>query len=298
MTRYALLLALLPALSPAADKKLIVHCDDLGFTHASNVASFEMLEKGYASSASVMMPTPWVAEVVTWAKTHPQADLGLHLTLTSEWKTLRWGPLAAREKVPGLLDPMGYMWQLTEQAAVHATPAEVETELRAQIAHARRIGLRFTHLDTHMGVLYARPDYFQVFEKLGKETGVPILQMKLDTNGRRDAPQNVIDYILSQEARYQKEGAVRLDSLVPDPASGVKEFEARKQAYQKMLRELKPGAHQVIIHPAILGAETTATTGTAVERDLDYRVFGDESTRRLIKETGIQLVGWQDLAKK
>lgn len=298
MFRRALIFLLLPLLTHAAGKKLIVHCDDLGFTHACNLAAFEMLEKGYASSASVMMPTPWVAEVVTWAQKHPTADLGLHLTLTSEWKTLRWAPMAGRDKVPGLLDPMGYFWQLTEQTARSATPAEVETELRAQIAHARRIGLRFTHLDTHMGVLYARPDYFQVFEKLGRETGVPILQMKLDTTGRRDAPQNVIDYILSQEERYQREGAVRLDSLLPDPAPGIKDFEARKLAYQKMLRELKPGVHQVIIHPAILGAETSATTSTAVERDLDLRVFADESTRRLIKETDIQLVGWQDLAKK
>ena len=94
--------------------------------------------------------------------------LGVHVTLTSEWKTLRWGPLAPRDKVPGLLDPDGYLWAGVRDVATRATPREVEIEVRAQIELAKKLGIRFTHLDTHMGTLYARPDYFEVFAKLGQ----------------------------------------------------------------------------------------------------------------------------------
>jgi predicted glycoside hydrolase/deacetylase ChbG (UPF0249 family) len=294
--RYFLLLLALTA--AGQEKKLILHADDLGYSHAGNQASFELLEKGFISSASVMMPTPWVAEVVTWQQKHPKADLGLHLTLTSEWRTMRWGPLAAREKVPGLLDPQGYLWQLVPQVAAKATPAEVEIELRAQIEHARRIGLRFTHLDTHMGTLYSRPDYFQVFEKIGDEFNVPILRIKPGAGNRGGAPQNTIDYITSKESEYQRKGTFRLDDLLTDPARGIREYGPRKEAYWQALRELKPGVTMLIIHPAILSEETTATTGTAIQRDGDYRIFKDEATQRLMRDLNIKLTGWQDVAPR
>src|SRR6478609_7833559 len=84
---------------PADAKLLILHADDLGVAHSQNVASFDALDKGAVSSASIMMPTPWVTEVATYAKAHPNADLGLHLTITSEWETYRWGSVASKASV-------------------------------------------------------------------------------------------------------------------------------------------------------------------------------------------------------
>ncbi|MEK7752126.1 MAG: polysaccharide deacetylase family protein [Acidobacteriota bacterium] len=294
--RIAILVALAAALLPGAEKELILHADDLGFTHAANLASFEMLEKGHVSSASVMMPCPWAAEVAAWARKNTDKDLGVHITLTSEWKTLRWGPLAPRDKVPGLLDPDGYLWAGVKDVATRATPREVEIEVRAQIELAKKLGIRFTHLDTHMGTLYARPDYFEVFAKLGQEYGVPILRVKPSEDLRRDAPASVIEYLLNNEERFRKEGWFRLDSLLPDPTLGTPDPAQRKARYHQALRNLKPGVHMLILHPAALGDETRAATGTAVQRDLDYRIFSDPETVKLIRDLGIQLVGWKDVA--
>src|SRR6267154_6339800 len=121
--------------SPAA-KLLIIHADDLAVAHSVDSASFDALDKSAVTSASIMVPCPWITEVAAYAKAHPDADLGLHLTLTSEWTTYRWGSVAPADKVSSLLDPAGTFWSATEQVAAHAKPQEAELEVRAQIDRA------------------------------------------------------------------------------------------------------------------------------------------------------------------
>src|SRR5205814_883904 len=89
---------------PANAKLLILHADDLGAAHSIDAASFAALDNGAISSASVMVPTPWITEVGAYARSHPNADLGIHLTLTSEWLTYRWASIESKDKVPSLLD--------------------------------------------------------------------------------------------------------------------------------------------------------------------------------------------------
>src|ERR1700686_181187 len=111
---------------PHDSKLLIIHADDLAVAHSEDAASFDALDKHAVTSASIMVPCPWLNEVAAYAKSHPDADLGLHLTLTSEWKPYRWGPVESKDKVPSLLDPMGYLWPDTPQAvpALKAAAAE------------------------------------------------------------------------------------------------------------------------------------------------------------------------------
>ena len=289
-----LILACLPA--AAADIRLILHADDFGMSHSVNRAIIEMLEKDAVSSASIMMPCPWVPEAAAYARQHPQKDIGLHLTLNSEWKTLRWGPLAPRDRVPGLLDPEGYLWPAVAGTASRASAREVEAELRAQIEHARLLGIRFTHLDTHMGTLYARADYFQVFEKLGREYGVPILRVKPSEQAAAQAPPDVRKYLLDNEERFRAEGVFRLDSLLPDPARGAKTHEERRAAYHAALRALTPGVHMIILHPGFEDPELKGATAGAAQREADYRIFLEPETRELIRRLGIRLAGWQDVA--
>lgn len=292
-----LLLTLLGRMPAAQEKRLILHADDLGNAHATNVAAMEMLDSGAVSSASIMMPCAWVAEIAAYARQHPEKDLGLHLTLTSEWKGLRWGPVAGRDKVPGLVDPEGYLPKSELLVAVKAAPQEIETELRAQIELARKLGIKFTHFDTHMGTLYTRLDYFQVFEKLGKEYGVPILRVKPTEAAklRLKSVPDLIKYATDNDARFAAEGLPRLDLLLESAAGGAKTFEDRKAAYWKTLRELPPGQTMMIIHPAVLDPELKAMTNSAADRDGDYRIFMDPATRQVIKDAGIQLIGWRDV---
>src|SRR5204863_10171895 len=117
----------------AADSKLlIIHADDLAVSHSEDAASFDALDKHAATSASIIVPCPWLTEVAAYAKSHPDADLGLHLTLTAEWKTDRWGPVESKDKVPSLLDPDGYLWPEAGPALEHIKADEAEREIRAQ----------------------------------------------------------------------------------------------------------------------------------------------------------------------
>jgi len=282
----------------AADVRLIIHADDFGMSHSVNRATIEMLDNNWVSSASIMMPCPWVPEAAAYARGNPTKDIGLHLTLNSEWKTLRWGPLASRDRVPGLLDAEGYLWPAVQQVATRASAQEIEAELRAQIEAARRLGIRFTHLDTHMGTLYARPDYFDVFETLGRECKVPILRVKPSPEAEAQAPLPMRKYLLDNEARFQSEGVFRLDSLLTDPARGTKTLDERRAAYHAALRGLKPGVHMIILHPGRLDPELSAATNSAPQRDADYLIFKDPATVKLIADLGIQLTGWQDVASE
>lgn len=278
--------------------KLIVHADDMGVSHSTNAAIIEMFESGGISSASLMIPTPWAAEAAAWSRQNPKADLGLHLTLTSEWRGNRWAPVAPVDKVPGLLDPYGYMWPDVRSVATRATPAEIEIELRAQIEKAKKLGVRFTHLDTHMGTVYARPDYFEVYWKLGADYGVPVMLMKPSSLSGEQGTEEIRRYITSREDRFAKESRFRLDSLMPDPVRGTKTLEERRAAYQKAIEALPPGVHQLIIHPAKLGEELKAMAGSAVARDMDYRIFVDPAMKAWFASKQVTLVGYQDVAPK
>ena len=133
---------------PADAKLLILHADDLGAAHSIDAASFEALDKGLITSASIMVPCPWLPEIAAYARSHPEADLGLHLTLTSEWSSYRWGPVLSRDRVSSLLDRNSYFYLTESEAASHANASEVEAEIRAQIDRARAFGIKPTHLDS------------------------------------------------------------------------------------------------------------------------------------------------------
>lgn len=277
------------------DKVLMVHADDIGMSHSVNMASIEAFKKGMVTSGSIMVPCPWFPEIAAYAKEHPELDLGLHLTLTSEWKYLRWRPVASPEKVKGLLDPEGFMWRSERDTAKNATPQEIETEIRAQIERALAFGIKPTHLDTHMGTLYTRKDFFDVYTKLGKEYGIPVMVMRPTPEAIQYGKLTGSPIGEDSLKKIEADGYAMLDYL----NTGVqgKTPAERKEAYKKFLLTMKPGVTMLIVHLGMNDPELKATTGSWEQRYGDFLAFTDPEIEALIKELGIKLTTWREMGK-
>jgi len=272
---------------PADSKLLIIHADDLAVAHSEDAASFDALDKRAATSASIMVPCPWLTEVADYAKAHPDADLGLHLTLTSEWKTDRWGPIASKDKVPSLLDPSGYLWPETDPAKQHIKAEDAEREIRAQIEHAISMGIHPTHLDSHMGVLFERPDLFAVYVKVAREYKLPFLA-SLDSNTPKE-----LSSLLSAS------------DLIPDSVvMAYPEVDAKdwRTFYLNAINKLKPGLTEFIVHLGHDDAELQAVTvdhpdyGSAW-RQRDYEVITSPEFKKALEDNHVILIHWSDLKK-
>jgi predicted glycoside hydrolase/deacetylase ChbG (UPF0249 family) len=272
---------------PSDSKLLIIHADDLAVAHSEDAASFDALDKGAATSASIMVPCPWLTEVADYAKAHPNADLGLHLTLTSEWKTYRWGSVASKDTVPSLYDPDGYLWPESGPAVQHIKVDEAERELRAQIERAMSLGIHPTHVDSHMGVLFSRPDLFGVYVKLAHEYKLPFLA----TLGPMAPP--ALRPLVSDKD-------ITVDSIVI--AGQDLKPEQWKNFYLDAIRNLKPGVTEIIVHLAYDDAEMQAVTVGHPEygaawRQRDYNMMTSPEFKKALQDSHAILVHWSDLKK-
>src|SRR5262245_32654849 len=158
----------------STDKLLIVNGDDVGMCHSANMATIEALEKGLMRSATIMVPCGWFPEIAAYAKGHPEKDFGIHLCHTSEWSKYRWGPVADRSQVPGLIDPEGYLWKDISGVYAHSTPEQALIEGRAQIKRALAFGVDVTHIDSHMGTLQLNIEYVKIYQQLAVEFDLPV----------------------------------------------------------------------------------------------------------------------------
>lgn len=294
-----LFLAFGPALPGAhaqqskATRYLIIHGDDAGMSHSANTGTIDAMENGIVSSASIMVPCPWFVEIAEYARSHPQRDFGIHLTLTCEWKNYRWGPVASRDKVPSLLDKQGYLWSSTPEVAQHVKADEAELELRAQIDRAKQFGVPITHLDTHMGSVVSRPDLLEIYVKLGIEYDLPVLFLRsMDDRLAQEYP------ALAERGKALLRLLEQHDLPLLDHMAqfyGQQPGQSRREVYLNGLRALKPGFSQLIIHCGVDNAELRAITSSAARRDEDRRIFSDPEVIRFIKQQGIQVVSWKQL---
>lgn len=272
---------------PADAKLLIVHADDLALAHSVDAASFDALDKGGVTSASIMVPCPWLNEVSAYAKDHPNADLGLHLTLTSEWKIYRWGPVESKDKLASLLDPSGYLWPETGPAVQSLKAEEAEREIRAQMERAIAAGIHPTHLDSHMGVLFARPDLFAAYVKVAHDYHLPFLAVRV-----ADERAKLLS-LLSEKDPI-------VDSLVM--ASPTVHGDQWREFYGNAIKNLKPGLSEMIVHLGHDNAELQAVTidhpdfGSAW-RQRDYDFVTSPEFRKIAEENHIVLIKWRDLQK-
>lgn len=278
------------------DVVVILHVDDVGMSHASNLGAIESVEKGVATSWSVMMTCPWVPEIAKYLKEHPDVDSGLHLTLTSEWSLYRWPPVAGKPTVPGLVDSEGCLWRSVQLAATHATPDEIETEIRAQIDRAERIGIPITHLDSHMGTLFARPDYFERFARVGMEKGIPILAIGGHaTHALRENP-GAAGALRPWIPKIWNAGLPVIDDLHTDSYAWKPEEKTEK--FLAALKELKPGITEFLFHSSVPTDDFPLITTSSQSRLADTRALTDPAVKKLIQERGIILTTWKELKER
>lgn len=262
---------------------LIVHADDLGVSHSTNRAFVAAYEKGVVRSGSIMVPTPWFPEIADFARRHPEADLGLHLTLTAEWQNLKWGPVLPASEVPSLVDDRGFLPPDTETAVARAEPEQVRAELRAQIERAKAFGVQPTHLDSHMGVLFASPELLQVLLDVGAEYGLPVM-----------VPSRLFATPWLDELELGP-NQIWIDSVtMATPEVPADEWRA---FYEKAIRGFAPGVHEIIIHLAYDDEEMRAVTIDhpdygAAWRQRDLEIFTSPETAALLEEREVRLTTW------
>lgn len=273
---------------PKDAKLLIVHADDLGMAHSVNRASIKGLESGLVTSASIMIPCPWLPEITDYARKNPKADLGLHLTLTSEWALFRWGSFLPASRVPSLLDGAGYLYNSESEAAKHIDPAEAEAEVRAQIARAKALGIQPTHFDSHMGTLYQSKALFEIFLRVARENKVPIRVSKEMIALRSYMPE-----LLNEE------NLVIDDIISIDPGVSPENW---AKYYADKITKLEPGVSEMIVH---LAYDDEEMRGIAFEhpdwgsewRQRDFQFVTSEAFRRLLNENNVKLITWREVGE-
>ena len=282
---------------PPGSRVVIFHVDDAGMCHDANVGTIEAIENGVATSTSIMMPCPWAPEFAHYLKEHPDTDAGLHLTLTSEWKEYRWGPVAGKPTVPGLIDGEGYFWPDVLPVTLKATPDEVETEIRAQIDLASSLGIKPTHLDSHMGTLFANVLFFQRYVKVGIEMNIPIL-----------LPAGHMQYIAAEApfmidtARKQGEElwAAGLPVIDDVHTGGYDEVgpKDKKSNIIRFLRNVKPGITEFIVHCTRPSENFKHISGSGPNRLAELEAMLDPEVKAVIEEEGIILTTWRELKQR
>jgi predicted glycoside hydrolase/deacetylase ChbG (UPF0249 family) len=233
-----------------------------------------------------MIPTPWVTEVANYAQAHPNADLGLHLTLNSEWETYRWGSVAPRDRVASLLDADGTFPRTTDTLARRAKLDEVERELRAQIDRAYAIGIRPTHVDSHMAALYQTAELFRTYSKVARSYKLPFLHFIGGADPAIVATLEPSDIVA--------------DAVIMRLQNGSRE--QWRQYYLDAIRGMKPGLTVILVHLGYDDAELRAvTTGWddwgAGWRQKDYDVLTSAEFRQALKDNGVVLVTWREIQK-
>lgn len=260
----------------ADDRIVIINCDDLGMCHASNVGVFDSLRTGVATSATLMVPCPWARDA---SAAYLGEDVGVHLTLNSEWDTYRWGPIT---HAPSLLDGDGGLPRTITDVWDHADLDEVRRELRAQIERAILWGFDVSHLDSHMGTLQLRPEFFDIYLELAVDYQLPLRLSGAST-------ELAVGFPFRRLAA--EEGVVFTDHFVQVPTGS-----GSRRVIEKTFFNLRPGVTELYAHPAADTPELRALVPSWPSRVDDHHLLvHDAGLQTLIRRSGVKLVGFREL---
>jgi len=267
-------------------KYLIIHADDAGMAWSENKATQIGLLEGSINSTSLMVPCPWFFEMAQFCLEHPEVDYGIHLTLTGEWKTYPFRPITPLDQIPSLVNHQGYFYPKRTAIRDGAILEEVYLELKNQIEFALSLGLKPTHLDSHMYTLGVRQDLIDLYQKLGKEYNLPIVLSK-----------KLISYTGESATAFKLPGKGCWESIY---MGSFDEFSNRGLAYfyDHILDNLSEGFSLLLIHPALKSAEMEQI---AVDhpnfgdqwRAEDAAYFSSEHCANKLRENSIELIDFR-----
>ncbi|MCB9206343.1 MAG: polysaccharide deacetylase family protein [Ignavibacteriales bacterium] len=282
---------------PAGKKILIMHADDIGMCDEANISVYPYLEKQEIQSAAIMVPCQYAEDAIKWAVENPDYDLGLHLTLTSEWKTYRWGTIADPNTVPGLLDDESRMYRSVREVVENAKPDEVDKEIRAQIEKAISLGMKPYHIDTHMGTLYGSSEFVKVFFKVAEEYNIPANAIDLSNpvvaEHFKKAGYPIDDKVIETVNNYK---LPKLDFFSSVPKGNT--YEEKREYFLNHIKELPAGLIEIIFHPSIETENLKTITNSWQQRVWEAEIFSDPIVKQFFIDEGIVFTNWKEIMSK
>lgn len=282
---------------PKGKKVIILHADDVGMCEEANTATKRYLSNHHIQSAAIMMPCAYAAEMIAWARKNPRMDVGLHLTLTSEWKTYRWGPVSDPISVPSLIDAGGKLWHEVPDVVSHATASDVEKEIRAQIDKSISLGYHPDHIDTHMGTLYGHPDYVKAFLRTAEAYRIPANVIDVSDSlvlaGFRKLGYPITDEVVALIESY---ALPKLDYFTSAPEASS--YEEKIARFEELIRSLRPGLTEIIFHPSVETENLKTITNSWQQRVWEAKMFDDPALLKYFKDEGIVFTNWNEIMKR
>ncbi len=282
---------------PAGSRVLIINSDDVGMCLASTQGSIEGIEAGIVTSVTAMMPCPWVPMFANFVKKNPEVCVGVHLTFCSEWDDYRFMPVAGKRAVPGLADEMGCFWDNNKLLLQHATADEIEIEIRAQIDRAETMGLKVSHMDSHMWSMFAKPEFLERYVKVAIDKKIPI----------RIVGGAVKGYTYAAEPEFVEKCAPHIENLWEAGLPVLDDMHAASYGWDTTdktdlfidaIRNLKPGVTEFVVHLTKPDDTTDQITGGRTHLYGDYKALTNPKILEAIKEEGVILVSWTELMEK
>ncbi len=276
------------------DRIVIIHTDDIGMCQASVGAFQELWEFGLISSGATMVPCSWFPAVARLCRGNTNIDLGVHITLTSEWDDYRWGPISTRDSSSGLMDDEGYFHRTSEDAQHDGNPDAVHQEIKAQIEKALTAGIDITHADTHMGTV-ASIKFIPSYLSLGAQFGLPVMLMRLDKDGwiKMGFDEKTAEMAVQMVFQMEEQGLPLIDHLAGLELDSAQQPEERIDHAKNVLGNIDSGITHFIIHPSQDTPELRAITPDWKCRVADYLAFQSKSLQDFIKDSGIQVIGYR-----
>ncbi len=274
------------------DRVAIIHADDVGMCQASVSAFADLVDFGLVSSAATMVPCGWFSALAGYCRQHPSADVGVHLTITCEWDTYRWGPISTRDPQSGLMDDEGFFYRSSNDAAAHGDPAAVAVEVKAQIARALASGVDATHIDTHMGTM-TYPPFIPHYIQAALEHRLPIMFFRWGEEQLRERGYDAerVAQALRLIETLEAQNMPLIDHIAGMPLDGEKPLELAQQTFAA----LEPGITHFILHPSHDTPELRAIAPDWQARVADFELFTSEKLRQFIQDAGIHVIGYRAL---